>query len=368
MKFSNRSERKIMKAKNKVLVPILTAGLLIGSAGMINAGNKDRAGQAGATELLINPFARSSGWGSANTAGAHGLEAMYLNVGGTAFTQHTELMFCHTNWLVGTDIGINSFGFTQRVGATGAIGLGIMSMDFGDIDITTVDLPEGGIGTFHPTYTNIGLSFAKGFSQSIYGGVVVKAISESIANVAARGVALDAGIQYVTGKYEQIKFGISLRNVGPRMRYSGDGLSFKGTAPSGAYAMTIQQRSADFDLPTLVNIGGTYDFYFSKDSTSMKNHRITGAANFTSNSFSKDEFHLGIEYAWKSMLMIRGGYTYEQGITSLEESTTAFKGPSFGATIELPFGKRGSTFAVDYSYRATRFFDGVHSFGARINL
>ncbi|CAN5262093.1 hypothetical protein BH09BAC5_BH09BAC5_14460 [soil metagenome] len=368
MKFLNRSEIKIMKAKNKVLVPILTAGLLICSAGMMNAGNKDRAGQAGATELLINPFARSSGWGGANTAGAHGLESMYLNVGGTAFTQRTELMFCHTNWLVGTDIGINSFGFTQRVGSTGAIGLGIMSMDFGDIPITTVDLPEGGIGTFHPTYTNVALSFAKGFSQSIYGGVVVKAISESIADVSARGVSLDAGIQYVTGKYEQIKFGIALRNVGPRMHYSGDGLSFKGVAPAGAYAMTLQQRSAEFDLPTLLNIGGTYDFYFSQDSTSMKNHRITAAGNFASNSFSKDQFSVGVEYAWKSMLMIRGGYTYEDKITNKVETTTAFTGPSFGASVELPFGKRGSTFAVDYSYRATNPFNGVHSFGARINL
>ena len=331
-------------------------------------GNKDRAGQAGATELLINPFARSSGWGGANTAGAHGLEAMYLNVAGTAFTQKTELMFCHTNWLVGTGIGINSFGFTQRVGETGAIGLGVMSMDFGDIEITTVDLPEGGIGTFHPTFTNIGLSFAKGFSQNIYGGVVVKAISESIADVAARGIALDAGIQYVTGKYEQVKFGISLRNVGPRMRFSGDGLSFKGVAPVGTYAMTIQQRSADFDLPTLVNIGGSYDFYFSKDSTSMKNHRITAAGNFTSNSFSKDEFRAGVEYAWKSMFMIRGGFVYEDGITSKELTTSAFTGLSAGATVELPFGKRGSTFGIDYSYRATNFFSGVHSFGARVNL
>ncbi len=357
-----------MKAKNKIKITMLSAGILLVIALPCIAGNKDRAGQAGATELLINPFARSSGWGSANTAGVHGLEAMYLNVGGMAFTKNTELLFCHTNWLGGTGIGINSFGFTQRVGATGAIGLGIMSMDFGDIDITTTDLPEGGIGTFHPTYSNIALSFAKGFSQSIYGGLVVKGISESIADVSARGVALDAGIQYVTGKFEHIKFGISLRNVGPRMRYTGDGLGFKGVAPSGVYAMTVNQRSADFDLPTLINIGGTYDFYFSKDSLSMKTNRITAAGNFTSNSFSKDEFRAGLEYAWKSMFMVRAGFIYEDGITNEEERTTAFTGPSCGASIELPFGKRGSTFAIDYSYRATNPFNGVHSFGARINL
>ena len=34
------------------------------------------------------------------------------------------------------------------------------------------------------------------FSNSIYGGVSVKMISEQISNVGASGVALDAGIQY----------------------------------------------------------------------------------------------------------------------------------------------------------------------------
>jgi len=76
------------------------------------AGNEQRAGQAGASELLINPWARSSGFGGANAASIHGLESIYLNVAGTAFTTSTELLFSHSNWLVGTDIAINSFGFS----------------------------------------------------------------------------------------------------------------------------------------------------------------------------------------------------------------------------------------------------------------
>ncbi len=363
-----KHKHETMKTTYKIVAAFLTATLIAGSAGTAIAGNGDRAGQAGATELLINPWARSTGWGGANAASVHGLEAMYMNVAGTAFTKRTELMFAHTNWLGGTGIGINAFGFTQRVGETGAIGLGVMSMDFGDIQITTVDLPEGGVGTYHPTFTNIGLSYAKGFSENIYGGIVVKAISESIADVAARGVCLDAGIQYVTGKMEQVHFGISLRNVGPRMRFSGDGLSFRGTSPNGNYAMTLEQRTADFDMPTLINISGGYDIYFAKDSTNQKNHRVTLAGTFTSNSFSKDEFRFGVEYAWRSMLMIRGGYVYEEGITKVETRSTCFTGPSAGVSLELPFGKKGSTFAIDYSYRTTNPFNGVHSFGARLNL
>ena len=67
------------------------------------AGNKDRIGQAGASELLINPWSRSSGWGSANSASVVGLEAAHLNVAGLAFTNKTEVAFAHTRWLSGTE-------------------------------------------------------------------------------------------------------------------------------------------------------------------------------------------------------------------------------------------------------------------------
>jgi hypothetical protein len=352
---------------------LLVSAAVIGSAATQNtfAGNQDRAGQAGATELLINPWGRSSGFAGANSASVRGLEAMFLNVAGTAFTKKTELMFAYTNWLSGSDINIKSFGFSQHVGETGCLALGITAMDFGDIMITTVDLPEGGIGNFNPRFMNLGLSYAKGFSDNIYGGMTVKVISESIADVKARGVALDAGIQYVTGAMDNIKFGIALKNIGPKMRYSGDGLSFRTPLPNGNNGtFTVEQRSAPFELPSLVNIGGTYDFYLSKDSAAVKMHRLTVAGNFTSNSFTKDEFRLGLEYGFKSFFMVRAGYNYEKGITGNDdERTTAFTGFCGGATIEIPFGnEKKSTFGLDYSYRATNPFDGVHTIGARINL
>ena len=35
---------------------------------------------------------------------------------------------------------ISTFGFSQRVSESGVLGIGVMSMDFGDIEITTVDM------------------------------------------------------------------------------------------------------------------------------------------------------------------------------------------------------------------------------------
>ena len=360
-----------MKHYCKLLSVAALTGLLTVPAINALAGNPDRAGAAGATELLINPWARSSGWAGSNIAGVRGLEASFLNVAGIAHTKKTELLFARTQWLKGTDININAFGLTQRVGETGALGVSIMSMDFGDIPITTAESPEGGLGTFSPQFINIGLSYAKGFSDNIYGGLTVRGITEKISNVSARGIALDAGIQYVSGKHDQMKFGIALKNIGPRMKFSGDGLSFKTVVPgatNGTNTYTVENRAAQFELPSTLSIGAGYDFYLKKDSSSMKNHRITAMGTFTSQSFDKDQYKIGLEYGFKNMLMVRVGYTYEKDILDKEKRTTVFTGPSAGFTLEIPFGKNGSTFGLDYSYRATNPFNGTHSIGARINL
>ncbi len=335
------------------------------------AGNSDRIGQAGATELLINPWARNSGLANSNSASVTGLEATFLNVAGTAINPGTELIFVHTDYLEGAGIGINAFGFTQKVGETGALSLSVMSMNFGQIPVTTVDQPEGTGITFSPSFVNMGLSYAKGFSDNIYGGVTMRVISEAISNVQAQGVALDAGIQYVTGRRKQIHFGVALKNVGPTMRYTGDGLSFTTLLPqnnpSGTQTFTVEERSAAFELPTMMNMGVTYDFYFAKDSVSMRTHRLSVSGNFISNSFGNDQFGLGTEYAFRNFLMLRLGYLYEKGIMSSTDRMTVFTGPTAGLTLEIPLRNK-SSFGFDYSYRATDPFQGVHTFGVRLKL
>ncbi len=341
------------------------------------AGNPDRGGSAGAQELLINPYANSSGWANANTSCVRGLESMFSNIAGMAFTRKTEVVFSHTNWLGGSGININNFGFTQHVGATGAIGLNVMSLSAGSIPITTTDNPEGGLGTFNPSFINIGLSYAKGFSDNIFGGATVRIIQESINNVKASGVAIDAGIQYHTGRYDQVHFGIALRNVGPKMSYNGDGLSFDANVLNGTqynntvngYTASFDNKSAAFELPSLLNIGLAYDFYLTKDTAGLKkDYRLTVAGNFTSNSFTNDLYSVGVELGIRKFLRFRGGFTYEKNMGT-SKAQTVFTGPSGGLTLQIPFGKdKNSTFAIDYSYRATSSFSGVNSFGFRINL
>jgi hypothetical protein len=344
---------------------VLTALFIQG--GTVLAGNPDRAGQAGATELLINPWARSSGWGGANSGGARGLEAQFLNVAGTAFTKKTEALFSHTNYLQGSGMSINAFGLTQKVGESGVLGVSIMSLSFGDIKVTTNDIPEPGQAYYTPQYLNLGISYAKIFSNSIYGGLNVKIISEAISNVTASGIAIDAGIQYVTGTnddLDNIKFGIALKNVGTSLQFSGDGLSTRVDAPNANpnYQISVEQKANFFEMPSLVNIGASYDFNLAVD------HKLTLAGTFTSNSFTNDQIALGLEYRFRKIFMLRTGFTYEKDIFDTDLRTTAFTGPSAGMTVDLPLGKTGKSFGIDYSYRDTKPWDGTHTLGLRFTL
>jgi len=348
--------------------------LLLVSLG-VQAGNNDRIGQAGGNELLINPWARQSGMHSINQASARGLEAMRLNVGGLSFTNKTEVMFASTRWLEGSDITLSAFGFSQAVGESGVLGVNIMAMSFGDIDRVTTDSPDTGPGgTFNPSYTNIGIAYSRSFSESIHGGILVRLINHSIADVSASGVAFDTGIQYVTGDNQQIKFGIALRNVGTPMKFEGDGLDLNATITNGDEEGTFSQRPERYELPSLLHIGGAYDFYFGE------NIRLTAAANFTSNTFRKDFLGGGLEFAFKEMFMLRAGYKYEEGILDPAIGNSALNGMSAGLTVEVPLNSKKvaaagedediseSTFSIDYSYRHTNFYNGVHTLGLRFNL
>jgi len=342
-------------------ISILLLCAFMSAPALIQAGNKDRAGSAGAPQLLINPWARAGGLANSNVASIQGVESVFMNVAGLAFTNRTDIVFTNTNYLVGTDININSFALGQRVGETSVLALSVTSLSFGDIPITTENSPAGGQGNFSPTFSNLALSYAKEFSNSIYGGITLRVISESISNVTASGVAFDAGINYVTGERDHVKFGIALKNVGPTMTYAGDGLSTAVEILENGTTINTNQKSADLELPSAVNIGFGYDFELNEKM------QLATSAQFTSNSFSRDQVGVGAEFRFNELFQLRAGYLWEDQITDDIQRTTALTGLAAGLSVNAKLNEK-SRIGFDYSYRSTVRFDGVHSIGVHLEL
>jgi hypothetical protein len=334
----------------------------------LHAGNPDRIGEAGAAELLINPWARSSGWYGINIASVTGVESMRLNVAGLAFTEGTEVAFSRNLWLQGSDISINVLGLAQRLGE-GALGIEVMTMNLGEIPVTTANAPEGTGATFRPTIANFAISYSRKFADYLAGGITFRGISHSITDASAFGMAMDVGIQYVTGNDmhpERVKFGIALRNVGTPMRFSGDGLGFRVNPPSGNYTIAADQQTSDFELPSLLTIAGSYDFFIGSSS------RITAVAQFQSNSFYKDQFGVGFEYGFavkgEERFQLRAGYRYEDGLFDVATRTNAHTGLAAGFSFNQPFKTDGPGFGIDYSYRSSNPYNGTHAIGLRFRL
>ena len=365
-----------MKMYNK----ILTLGILL-SATIAYGGNKERIGQAGSSQLLINPWGSSGGVGGANSAYLNGVESFNWNISGLSGINSTELYYSNVVLFSGSDITVNSLGFGQRVGESAVMGISVNSMSFGDIPITTTANPDGGQGTFSPQFLNLAIGYSRTFSNSIQGGGAIRIVSESINNVGAQGVALDAGIRYVTGQYDRAKFGISLRNVGPKLKYSGDGLATTVLLQDAEF--TVNQRAEGFEMPALLNIGASYDLYLFAATTTEESteevseddrpsdYRLTLSGTYTSNSFSPDQIRFGAEFAFLKYLAVRGGLVYEEnGFSPLSEGrVNSNTGPTMGMSLMLPFKKKKDTgLNFDYTYRFANSLGGTHSIGLRLSI
>jgi len=338
------------------------------------AGNPDRSGQAGAYELLINPYAKSAGIHSLNTANVQGVESMRLNVAGLADIYNTELVAVNNQWLLGSGLQINTLGFGTKVGDSSAFGIEVFSFNFGEVDYTTTDNPGGSIGTFRPSFVNIAISYARKFSREINAGMTLRAISESMGNVRANGLAIDAGVTYMTGKWDHFKFGVSLRNIGTPIKFDGDGLSTKTYLDGNNYEQTIQQRANTFELPSLMHIGLSYDIKNAKkgaDKGKSEAWRVTTVGNFQSNSFTNDELGLGIEVAYLERVVLRQGYRWAQPVTYLNtpESSFLYSGPASGLSILVPAeGDINKSLSIDLAYRMTNNYDGVWTLGCSLKF
>ena len=368
------------------------------------AGNRDRSGQAGAQHLLIDPWARSSGWSSCGVAETRGLESVFSNIAGLAFTKKTEISYTRTQYLVGSGggISINAFGVAQGLFAKnketgrkidlGTVAISVFAMGFGDIQVTTTDQPYTNPSIFSPKLNYIGVHYAKSFNKFIHGGISFKIVNESISDLRANGIAIDVGVQYLSGPYENFKIGVVLQNLGVPMSYRGDGISIRAKQEGTSYVASFEQRQAAYELPALLTIGVSYDFLiFSEEYQKMSKedrkaegltrsdaiHRITLAGSFTANAYSRDNFAFGIEYGFLRYLQIRAGYliqSVEKRKIEGKDKTfvnqdSFYLGPSAGVTVGVPLTKKGNQqLFIDYAYRFTNFWKGSHYIGLKISL
>ena len=371
--FLSNNTRIIIMKSNKLFSPALWYGLLafcllclftteiraqdVGSGGGSLGESGSRSGTAGAVELLVPVTARFTGLGGSTTSGMtdmNGLEALFANPAGLSVNEGTGALFSRVEYVA--DIGVNYFGIAQSFGYNN-LALTVSAWDFGDIAEQTEVAPEISPVTFNVNFLTAGLTYSRQLTDRIAAGASIKLVSESIDDVSANAVAFDAGMTYdITGT--GLRLGISLKNIGNELQFSGTGLTTAVRLPNqepSANVNALNIESESIELPTLLNVGLSYTRDLGANSV------VTVLGNFRSNSFDQDQFSGGLEFGLMDIVYVRGGY---QAAEDMDQ--TFFQGPAFGGGLKLNFGD--TRLMVDYAYQPTDFFDDVQYITASINL
>lgn len=321
-------------------------------------GGGKRNGTGGAQELLIPVSARGLALSNSYVSGITGLDAIFYNPAGLGVSElSAEAMFSYMSYIA--DIGFSFAAAAVHFEDFGSLGFSVRSLDFGDIPVTTVQNPYGTGATFSPTFVIVGMTYSNALTDRVRVGVNINLITEQIQRSSATGFAFDAGVQYngLAG-IEGLKFGVVLKNLGPKMSFDGPDLLRRADEVNANRGTQFYKIStAEFELPSQLELGLAYERYFADS------YRATFATSFQNNNFANDEYRLAGEFAYDELLFLRGGYTYVS--EAIDNEDEYIFGPTFGAGIHL---RGGVNVTVDYAFQSADLFSSNHMVSVKLGF
>lgn len=337
-----------MNARIWKVVALALTSVMLASAAM--AGTEERLGTGGNAESRIMVGARSVALSYADLGSVQGVEALFGNPAGLATSPNsTELMFSHADYLA--DMKLNYIAMAHQMGSKGAIGLSVKVLSVGEMIRTTEDAPDGTGDVFNPTFSTVGLSYARALTDRVNFGGTVRLISEAVLQTHATGMSFDFGFQYATG-VSGIRVGAAMQNIGPAQLFSGSDFDrnvlFTEDDPQAANR-TVSVTSAESELPTLFSGAASWPIV-TGDINTFTVHGV-----YQSNSFNVDEFRFGAEYGYRKDFALRVGYKATSNDNELF-------GLTYGVGLRLPLGS--SHVQLDYAgQQVSDFFDDVQHLG-----
>jgi hypothetical protein len=343
--------------KNKKLIAILTALVLVFGLESGYSGDTARTGTAAGMQLTVPVGARYLAMAGSNIADVQGVDALYWNPAGlSSMTSSAAGVF--STMTIFNDVSVNYMGLGFRMGETGSLGISLKSIDFGDIPFTTEQDPDGASGqTFSPTFVTVGLTYSTQLTNVIQVGLTAKIVSESVDRASASAFAFDAGIQYhdIAG-FNGLSFGLAVKNVGTSMQYSGSAFTGEGIQTGGDFPDFYNSEAAIDDLPASFEIGLGYKYSLDEQNS------LFLASNFDNFNYGADAFKFGAEYTFNDMLFLRAGYIAQ---TDIDAKDQLYR---YSAGVGFKYNLGGADLTLDYSFRDSQYFDGNNLFSLQIGF
>jgi hypothetical protein len=326
-----------------------------------------RVGTTTANFLEVGYGSRGIAMGDAVVSTINDISSLYWNPAGLALMKNNEAMFQIRPWLVDINLGMAGVGIVLE--NIGTVALGITYADYGEMDVTTMEMQEGTGETFNALDFAASLSYARSIAEWFSFGITFKYISSKVWEVSASSLAFDLGVALSTeffsptgDRNEGLKIGMSISNYGTRMQYDGMNLlnpidilpNEQGNYPN----VEGQFKLREWELPLIFRVG------FAITPFATENTRLLLAVDALHPNNNSESVNAGAEYLWDietfGEIYLRAGYK------GLFMANTQY-GLSLGGGFAMEV-KGNIKIIVDYAYQDLGILGYANSFGLGISF
>ncbi|OGU28379.1 MAG: hypothetical protein A2057_08975 [Ignavibacteria bacterium GWA2_35_9] len=334
-----------------IIVLILSTSLF--SQGFIS--DVSKRGTTAAPFLSIGQGARATGMGSAFVAVSDDASALFWNPAGIAKTKGVGFMVDHTQWIA--DIDYNFMALAYNLGDFGVIGMSFTISDIDEMNVTTVENPEGTGEKFGVTDAAFSLAWAIQLTDKFAIGFNPKFVYQSIWKMTATALAIDMGVQYIT-PFDGMVLAMCISNFGTRMKLEGNSTLIiydpdeNSTGNNSNIPAYLQTDT--WDLPLNFRVGVSYE------PIKMDNNRLLVSVDALHQSDNYENVNVGAEYTFSDFISLRGGYKS----LFLQDSEESFS-LGFGLK-QLVLGN--VSILLDYAYQDFGRLSDIQKFTVAINF
>ncbi len=294
-------------------------------------------GTNAATFLEIGVGARAMAMGGAYSSVANDATALYWNSAGIARIDRIQVELMHNEWIAETNYDF--IGIVIPVPAIrSSIGFSVIYLDYGSDLVRTVDRPEGTGEEFTAHDLAVSISFARALTDRFSFGISGKNVSQQIWNEKGNAMALDFGVLYDT-MLKGLRLGVNMSNFGNDIRLDGRDLR-RTIDPDERVAnfdrVPVNYNTSSYPLPLMFSVGISY----ARALGALGDILLAMDLNHPSNATESVNF--GVEYGFRSVFYIRGGY---ENIFELN----SINGLTLGGGINIP-KLGGMGLRIDYAW------------------
>jgi len=331
-----------------------------------------------AAEFLEIPVgARGIGMGSSYSAVADDISSIWWNPAGLGFLNKREVMVNVVDYTLDLTYSYAAAAAPLLDGNL-VIGGFFGYLDIPEMEITTVNSPNGIGRTFNAYDFQMGGSFAYNLSDRFVAGLSAKYVHQDVfGNIAGNAFAIDAGAIYHTDFLDrELRFAFAMQNLGTNITMRGPNLLYEvgpedrgGSIPKGYVDYStdpnalarradrwVYRQTHTYRLPTVVKLGLSYNLATNekanwlatgelwRNSTTPISYATGTELNYNFTPFLSAALRMG----W---LIQTDEYTQgsdQFGYSYLGDDPT-WRGISFGGGIKRDFA--GKTIDFNYAYR-----------------